>query len=63
VILARGSGKNAVVAPEMEAFGKRFGFLFVAHAVGDANRSARVERPFSAKLLVMHSQSPARANP
>jgi hypothetical protein len=25
---------------------QRFGFTFVAHAVGDANRSGRVERPF-----------------
>jgi hypothetical protein len=31
----------------MAAFGERLGFRFVAHAVGDANRSARVERPFS----------------
>jgi hypothetical protein len=30
----------------MEAFGQIFGFEFVAHAIGDANRSARVERPF-----------------
>jgi hypothetical protein len=27
-------------------FGERFGFRFVAHPIGDANRSARVERPF-----------------
>lgn len=46
VILARGSGKHAVVAAEIEAFATRFGFCFVAHAVGHANRSARVERPF-----------------
>src|ERR1035441_4233960 len=31
---------------EMEAFADRFGFRFVAHELGDANRSARVERPF-----------------
>jgi hypothetical protein len=31
----------------MEAFAERFGFHFVAHERGDANRSARVERPFS----------------
>jgi hypothetical protein len=31
----------------MEAFADRLGFRFVAHAIGDANRSARVERPFS----------------
>jgi hypothetical protein len=27
----------------MAAFGERFGFEFVAHAIGNANRSARVE--------------------
>jgi hypothetical protein len=36
-----------VPVPEMEAFGDRLGFRFVAHAIGHANRSARVERPFS----------------
>jgi transposase len=46
VILAGGTGKNAVVAPEMVAFALRFGFVFVAHELGDVNRSARVERPF-----------------
>jgi hypothetical protein len=30
----------------MQALGERFGFEFEAHALGDANRSARVERPF-----------------
>jgi hypothetical protein len=35
-----------IPVPEMEAFGERFGFRFVAHERGDANRSARVERPF-----------------
>ncbi len=30
----------------MEAFAERFGFAFMAHEKGDANRSARVERPF-----------------
>jgi transposase-like protein len=47
VVVAAGTGKNARIAPEMEAFGERFGFHFVAHAVGHANRSARVERPFA----------------
>lgn len=46
VIIVSGTGPDAVPAPEMEAFAKRFGFKFVAHSVGDANRSARVERPF-----------------
>ncbi len=32
--------------PEMAAFAERLGFRFVAHEIGDANRSARVERPF-----------------
>jgi transposase len=45
VVLA-GSGKQMVPVPEMAAFGERFGFEFVAHAIGHANRSARVERPF-----------------
>jgi transposase len=35
-----------VPVPEMAAFGERFSFQFVAHEVGDANRSARVKRPF-----------------
>lgn len=46
VVIAHGTGKNAVVAPEMAAFGERFGFEFAAHEIGDANRSGRVERPF-----------------
>lgn len=46
VVIAHGSGANAVPAPEMEAFARRFGFRFRAHELGDANRSARVERPF-----------------
>lgn len=46
VIVATGTGKNMVPAPEMAAFAERFGFAFRAHEKGDANRSARVERPF-----------------
>ncbi len=46
VIIAHGRGASAVPAPEMKAFADRFGFVFRAHEVGDANRSARVERPF-----------------
>jgi len=46
VVVASGSGAEAVMAPEMAAFGQIFGFEFIAHEVGDANRSARVERPF-----------------
>jgi hypothetical protein len=46
VIRLSGTGKDMVPVPEMVAFGERFGFVFRAHEVGDANRSARVERPF-----------------
>ena len=46
VVVLRGSGRDMVPVPEMAAFSERFGFQFVAHAIGNANRSARVERPF-----------------
>jgi hypothetical protein len=46
VVVLRGTGRNMIPVAEMAAFGERFGFQFVAHAIGDANRSARVERPF-----------------
>lgn len=47
VIRSHGTGAQMVPAPEMAAFAERFGFLWRAHEVGDANRSGRVERPFS----------------
>ena len=47
VVVLRGTGHEMVPVPEMEAFAERLGFRFVAHAIGNANRSARVERPFS----------------
>jgi len=46
IVIVNGTGPNAVAAPEMAAIGEDFGFQFVAHALGDANRSARVERNF-----------------
>lgn len=46
VILCGGTGKHARPAPEMEAFSRRFDFQFLAHELGDADRSAKVERPF-----------------
>jgi transposase len=46
VIIARGTGKDAVPAEAMKALGERFGFVFEAHALGDADRSAHVERRF-----------------
>jgi len=46
VVVLKGTGATMVPVTEMEAFGKHYGFEFRAHEVGDANRSARVERPF-----------------
>jgi len=46
VVALRGTGREMVPVPEMAAFAERFAFSFVAHERGDANRSARVERPF-----------------
>jgi hypothetical protein len=43
VVVLRGTGREMVPAPEMAAFGERFGIQFAAHEVGDVNRSARVE--------------------
>lgn len=47
VVVLRGTGADMVPIPEMEAFARRFDFEFRAHEKGDANRSGRVERPFS----------------
>ena len=47
VVVLQGTGKNRIPVPEMEAFSGRYGFEFRSHEVGDANRSGRVERPFS----------------
>lgn len=41
-----GTGKNAVINPEMEQFSKQYGFKFVCHEVGHANRKAGNERGF-----------------
>ena len=46
VVIASGTGANAVPAAPMKALADRFDFHFRAHELGDANRSARVERPF-----------------
>ena len=46
VVVLRGTGRDMVPVPEMAAFGERYGFKFVAHEKGDANRSAHVERGF-----------------
>ena len=42
----RGIGKNAVMVPEMEQFGARYGFEFICHEKGHANRKAGNERSF-----------------
>jgi hypothetical protein len=46
VVVLRGTGREMIPVPEMAAFAERFGLRFVAHELGHANRSARVERPF-----------------
>ena len=47
VVVASGSGPDAIIAPEMEAFGAFFGMRFVPHAIGHAYRMALVVRMFS----------------
>lgn len=46
VIVAHGSGPEAEIAPEMQRFGQIFGVIFLPHAVGDADRKAKMERNF-----------------
>ncbi len=46
VVVLTGTGRDMIPVPEMAAFAERFGFTFAAHALGDANRSGRVERMF-----------------
>jgi transposase len=46
VVVLKGTGKEMVPVPEMAAFSERYGFTFIAHEKGDANRSAHVERGF-----------------
>jgi transposase len=42
----RGTGANALIVPEMEEFGRRYGFRFVCHAINHPNRKAGNERSF-----------------
>jgi transposase len=44
VVVLHGTGKDMVPVPEMAAFAERYGFKWKAHEIGDANRSAHVER-------------------
>ena len=42
----RGTGNQAIIVPEMNAFSKRYGFQFVCHAINHPNRKAGNERSF-----------------
>ena len=42
----RGTGKNAVIVPEMEQFARQYAFMFVCHEKGHSNRKAGNERGF-----------------
>ena len=53
----RGSGKQAVIVPEMASFAERYGFTFLCHAIGHANRKAGEERSF---YIVQTSFLPGR---
>jgi len=41
-----GTGRSAVIVPEMQQFAKQYGFRFVCHEKGHANRKAGNERGF-----------------
>lgn len=42
----RGSGRNAIIVPEMESFSKKYGFKFICHEINHPNRKAGNERSF-----------------
>lgn len=42
----RGTGRNAVIVPEMAAFARQYGFEFLCHEIGHSNRKAGEERSF-----------------
>lgn len=42
----RGSGANAVMTAEMSQFARQYGFEFICHEIGHANRKAGNERSF-----------------
>jgi transposase len=46
VILAGGSGAEAIVAPEMIAFASTLNFYFLAHELNHSDRKGRIEKPF-----------------
>ena len=47
VLVASGSGPEAIIAPEIERLGALFGTRFIPHAVGHPDRKALIERLFS----------------
>jgi transposase len=46
VVVLKGTGQAMTPVPEMASFAQHLGFQWKAHEVGDANRSAVVERSF-----------------
>ena len=42
----RGTGAQALIVPEMEAFARGYGFVFICHALKHPNRKAGEERSF-----------------
>lgn len=46
VIVAGGSGTDALIAPEMAAFARALGLRFMAHRLNHPDRKGRIERPF-----------------
>ena len=42
----RGTGANALIVPEMEGFGRQYGFVFRCHELRHPNRKAGEERSF-----------------
>ena len=42
----RGTGRNALITPEMESFSKNYGFCFRCHEINHPNRKAGEERSF-----------------
>ena len=42
VLVASGSGPDAIIAPEMVAFGECFGVMFIPHAIRHSDRKGRI---------------------
>lgn len=48
----RGTGKNAVIVPEMDQFAKQYGFKFVCHEIGHANEKQVMNAVFILLKLI-----------